>query len=1114
VPALPRASAVNEVLSQAQITRYAARLQGVRLLPILREWQIRRAVRRLARDASSSALDALRAGVDTGLLREKRYRNHLDVALILDADQSRAERIRAFFRVGNPEATTPSPEPAAAEQDRAIAIGSEGEEPQQPSSKNPEGEGKRAGIEETLSAWESEAPDAERQWEDETPKPEEQEIEDPETIGGVPEAQEIEHCEITEHEETVLELEPTADSQARNDPELLLTEHQQIVPEKEEDSHKEFEHTNEEENADDETRDISTNQEPEYREKSDHEESLTTVEHPQDESISSTSQRIDAPPAEGSPAPTTDLPAQLPPPAAPRRQKEERRPDRPDRWTGSDGRDRGWDPQDDPDYPWISKLDRFVRLDPDERRMVIARIAQSDLTVDDWIEILLHQEDDSNAPKDLSTNPHSFEAMLEDLWYAVPSTLDHSTAEGKEAISEAEPSWDEDPKKTQSRVPTTDEQDRESPSSVQVAQAELSATESVGSQPSLPTNEPARSASFINALLLDDWNEETADPISAVLLDCASKLLGRAAEDQRNPHDTLLAGLLSFHLREKQAQDNQFIAHLAMNDEALEQDSACLARAALVSCEAFRPNKHLATYRYDPRQPFRLSVRDNKTERLVCQSSRVNLELYEVLANEGLVKLSLKSVDANSLQPDSNLIHRPNDIAGLIRGALAEQAHSWVEDPMALPPAVSHLLSRRGEDRFRLLAKQGRDAPEQTAQLISDALFAADGISLILQGPPGTGKTTCAAEVITRLVDAGWNVGICANSHLAIDHLLHRTAERARSAKQTVSLAKFQGRMSKEDRHVFTKAGIDVIDAASFHTKYDVYGATAYGFCHQRFEGLLDLLVIDEASQVSLANLLAMGRCARNLLLVGDQQQLAQPTLAEHPGESGLSCLSYATEGDPVIADHRGVFLSRSWRMPPTLCGFVSEQFYSQRLEAHPANSANGVEWTGAASGLQFEAVEHSENHVYSLEEAEMIEGLVKQLLGCAFRRESAVGTVNGTISPADIAIMAPFNAQVTLLQRKLGRAAQVGTVDRFQGREAPVSIYSVTTSRSISTRGLEFVLDANRVNVAISRAQCLAIVVASPFVASLLQSSDTLQREAQLFRSLSAHQHPATTQK
>jgi uncharacterized protein len=474
-----------------------------------------------------------------------------------------------------------------------------------------------------------------------------------------------------------------------------------------------------------------------------------------------------------------------------------------------------------------------------------------------------------------------------------------------------------------------------------------------------------------------------------------------------------------------------------------------------------------------------------------------------------VISLAVEAKNVSRLAEQTDLIHIPQDFSSGLRLSLAEQGAQWLEDPYSVPEAMRHLFSQEESEQVRHLVQKANSEPEKRVQLLSEYLFDAEGKSLVLQGPPGSGKTTCAADVIATMVASGCNVGVCANSHLAIDLVLLRTSDLARSRGWQMSIAKFQSRTTREERELFKSNQIEVINNNTFHRLHDVYGGTAHAFSHPRFDGLLDLLVIDEASQVPLANVLAMARCTRNLLLVGDQQQLPQPVVAEHPRQSGLSCLSYATAGEDVIPETKGLFLNQSWRMPPDLCRTVSETFYQNRLGSYPGNAANRIQWDGAASGLLFHPAEHTDNHVYAKAEADVIEELIARLLGSTSIRFANGIERTSSIGWEDIAVMAPFNAQVNLLQRILGDEARVGTVDRFQGQEAPIAIYSITSSSLRSPRSLEFALNANRVNVAISRAQCLSIVVGSPVIDQLLQTQQHLSRERDLFRRLSTQHLP-----
>ncbi len=235
-----------------------------------------------------------------------------------------------------------------------------------------------------------------------------------------------------------------------------------------------------------------------------------------------------------------------------------------------------------------------------------------------------------------------------------------------------------------------------------------------------------------------------------------------------------------------------------------------------------------------------------------------------------------------------------------------------------------------------------------------------------------------------------------------------------------------------------------------------------------------------------MANTVGMSRSARNLVLVGDPVQLPQPTQGAHPGESGRSTLEYALDGAATIGPESGVFLDRSFRLHPLLCRTISDAFYEGRLRAAAGCENRTVRLTAElesklrGAGLAFVPVPHDGNAQSSPEEVEAIALLVEQLTGCPLT--GLDGSVSGTLGLEEILVVAPYNLQVNALRRALPDAVRVGTVDRFQGQEAPVVLVSMCSSdASQSPRGLDFLLDPNRLNVALSRAQCLAVVVGNP---------------------------------
>jgi len=236
---------------------------------------------------------------------------------------------------------------------------------------------------------------------------------------------------------------------------------------------------------------------------------------------------------------------------------------------------------------------------------------------------------------------------------------------------------------------------------------------------------------------------------------------------------------------------------------------------------------------------------------------------------------------------------------------------------------------------------------------------------------------------------------------------------------------------------------------------------------------------------VSIANVVAMGVSARNIVLVGDQMQLGQPMQGVHPGESGTSALEFVLGDLATVPADRGIFLPVTRRMHPDVCRFISEAVYEGRLQPAPGNSnqklklSPGADAALRSTGISFIPVVHEDCSQKCEEEAQRIQALYRSLLAQSWTNQEGE---SHPITPADILVVSPYNMQVNLLKSVLPDGARVGTVDKFQGQEAAAVLISMTASTAGDIpRGIEFLYSRNRLNVAISRAQCLAIVVASP---------------------------------
>jgi len=359
-----------------------------------------------------------------------------------------------------------------------------------------------------------------------------------------------------------------------------------------------------------------------------------------------------------------------------------------------------------------------------------------------------------------------------------------------------------------------------------------------------------------------------------------------------------------------------------------------------------------------------------------------------------------------------------------------------------------------------------------------------EGGVLPIQGPPGTGKSHTGARMICTFVQKGLKVGITANSHKVIRNLLDKVIEAA--SEMGIDIQCIQKAADKEndrDHLKFAKDDKAVFTALAAGSA-QVAGATGFLWAKEDGFDVLDVLVVDEAAQMSLANVLAVSHAAKRLILLGDPQQLDQPVQGTHPDGTGVSSLEHVLNGKQTIEPHRGLFLAETWRMHPAICAFDSELFYESKLHARKdcGNQAILSDGPIQGSGLRYIPVEHSGNKSASVEEAAVVLQAVMRILNSNSRWMDRNG-IEKQITMEDIVIITPYNAQVFEIQQRLP-GAFVGTVDKFQGQEAPIAIYSMaTSSHADAPRGMEFLYSSNRFNVAISRAKCLAILIASPAV-------------------------------
>jgi predicted RecB family nuclease len=402
----------------------------------------------------------------------------------------------------------------------------------------------------------------------------------------------------------------------------------------------------------------------------------------------------------------------------------------------------------------------------------------------------------------------------------------------------------------------------------------------------------------------------------------------------------------------------------------------------------------------------------------------------------------------------------------------------------ALPDnAVVDILLRR-----RPRTRSGVSIPHtgDTASDITGALLDLDSSYLAVHGPPGTGKTYTAAKIIAALVnDHQWRVGVVAQSHAVVENLFRELIKAGVDAARV-------GKKAHGDGGAWQV--LDEKAYASFIAETDgcVIGGTAWDFANDtRVDaGSLDLLVIEEAGQFCLANTIAVARAAKNLMLLGDPQQLPQVSQGHHPEPVDASALGWLVDGHRTLPEELGYFLDRSYRMHPAVCAPVSRLSYENRLHSEESCTA-ARHLDGYDPGVRVLSVPHDGNSTSSPEEAAAIVAATKLLLGSEWTDEDGTRELAET----DVLVVAPYNAQVLLLQDSFAAAGMpdvaVGTVDKFQGRQAPVVFVSMTASSIDDVpRGISFLLNRNRLNVAVSRAKYLSVIVRSQALTEYLPAT------------------------
>jgi uncharacterized protein len=538
----------------------------------------------------------------------------------------------------------------------------------------------------------------------------------------------------------------------------------------------------------------------------------------------------------------------------------------------------------------------------------------------------------------------------------------------------------------------------------------------------------------------------------------------------------ILANLLDWHRREEKAVWWEYFRLADLSADDLIDERPGLSGLTFVGAVGGTAKAPIHRYSFPPQET---EIRGGEDLRYVGGEKFGKAEVISFETNTVDIK---KRKDTAALHPDAIFAHTHISGKVMAESLMRLGEHVAMHGLAADGPyeAARDLLLRRpprtgGEPIHR--------AGETTVEAAVRLCGHLDGGILAIQGPPGAGKTYTGARMICELVRRGKAIGITANSHKVIRNLIDETIRAADELGVDLQCCQKTGEAEAPGHRLSFAESNDELETA-LKGAAQVGGATAWFWSRPDAAGAVDVLFVDEAAQMSLANVLAVSQAAPTVVLIGDPQQLDQPMQGSHPEGTDVSALDHILAGDQTITGDKGLFLEETWRLHPDICAFTSEMFYEGKLYSKDGLERQAIDGKSAVTGagLLYLPIFHTGNQNGSPEEADAIAALVTSIL------ESGTQWIDrhGEVQPVTldrIVVITPYNAQVSEIQKRLP-GARVGTVDKFQGQEAPIAIYSTATSSDADApRGMEFLYSLNRLNVATSRARCVSILVGSPLL-------------------------------
>ncbi|MCY4205637.1 MAG: TM0106 family RecB-like putative nuclease [Bacteroidetes bacterium] len=556
----------------------------------------------------------------------------------------------------------------------------------------------------------------------------------------------------------------------------------------------------------------------------------------------------------------------------------------------------------------------------------------------------------------------------------------------------------------------------------------------------------------------------------------------------------ILMSLALFHYREKKPQAWAVFDAAKKSFEDLIEDTNCLAGLQWRDTPYSVGRSCECTYSFPP-QFTKLSEDKDACVALEDGSIKtVTIQDLDAKKHEVTLKIGKSIVEALSDQLD--LLPSFAISTAMIEGAIRRLIDHIKSGNFS--PAAKDLLHQNAPSLVDPSVLRKEDL--SSVIRMQHSVKGMQSTVLMVQGPPGTGKTYVSARAILSLVREGCRIAVSSNSHEAIRNVLAGCANAAAEASEKIHIVhKVSSRTKMVSKPPYS---ITTSNTSAALFKASVVGGTAWLFCRPEMADRFDYLFIDEAGQVSLANLFGMSMCAKNIVMIGDPCQLPQVIQASHPEPANLSCLEWMLGDSRLVELEKGIFLGETWRMHPKLCKYISEQFYEGRLQASPDTKYQAIHAPPLPkAGAYLVPVSHQEPRMQHCDEEGLaIKSVIEDLLKGSWRDRHQVSKA---IEPDDIIVVAPFNAQVNMLTELLPDEIRVGTVDKFQGQEAAVALVSMTSTSAEGTpRGINFLLSRNRINVALSRGKALSLVFASP---ELLTSNSATTDQIRLVNALCA---------